>query len=172
MNLLAITTAGQLRWLKEAMSTLRDSLDVLVVDDATPDGSISDFCGQEGFKFITKPKPMGLTHSWNTAYQYFKVNNYDNCILSNDDVRFPAGFSKSLLKGLQEFDLVGPLSNRPGTGRCQEIGRFADIEPNERNLDRVQEVISERYKKAPFRQSDFVNGYLPCLLHFDKQIHL
>ena len=165
-NLLAITVAGQLRWLKEAISSLRDPLDVLVIDDATPGISIGEFCGRKGILFLSKEKPLGLTDSWNKAYRYFKENDYDNCIFSNDDVRFPVGFSKGLLEGLKEFDLIAPLSNNPGfqwdnlhSPLCQDIRRFVDIEPNERNIDRVQEIISKRYRKIPFRQSSFINGF-------------
>lgn len=158
-NLLVMTVAGQLKWLKEAVSSLRDPLDVLVIDDSTPGDSIAEFCGQKGIMFKTKPEPMGLTDSWNTAYQYFRDNGYKNCILSNDDVRFPEGFSKGIFEGLKQFDLVGPLSNGSGTGLCQDIRRFVNIEPGERNIDKIQKILSERYKKAPFRQSNFVNGF-------------
>lgn len=160
-NLLAITTAGQSRWLKEAISTLRDPLDVLVVDDATPGNDIIDFCKQKGIMFLSKPEPMGLTDSWNRAYKYFKENGYNNCILCNDDVRFPADFSEGIFKALEKFDLVGPLSNTPGTGYCQEIKRYIGIGPNEKNFNKIQQILSERYKEAPNRRADFVNGF--CL---------
>jgi len=163
-NLLAITVAGQLRWLKEAISTLRDPLDVLVIDDATPGDEIRDFCKREGIEFLTKPEPKGLTDSWNRAYKYFKEHNYDNCIISNDDVRFPQGFSEGLFEGLKEFDLIAPLSNEPGivwdvvhSPAHQEIRRYVDININERDIDRVQNILIKRYRKA--RQANFVNGF-------------
>ncbi len=165
-TLLAITVAGQLKWLKEAILTLQDDLDVLVIDDATPGDSIKDFCKQKGLKLVTKVKPMGLTNSWNLAYQYFKENNYDNCILSNDDVRFPKGFSEGLLKGLDEFDLVAPLSNEPGniwdhihSPACQEIRRYIDIKPTDKNVDKVQRILSERYRSGSFKRTNFINGF-------------
>ena len=165
-NLLAITVAGQLKWLKEAISTLRDKLDILVVDDSTPDNSIKDFCKQKGIELVTKLKPAGLTNSWNLAYQYFKENNYDNCILSNDDVRFPRGFSEGLIEGLNKFNIVAPLSNEPGniwdhihSPACQDIRRYIDIKPTEKNYAGVQQILAERYKSAPFRASKFFNGF-------------
>lgn len=165
-NLLAITVAGQLRWLEEAVSTLRDPLDVIVIDDSTPGEEIRDFCRNKDIEFFTKPEPMGLTDSWNLAYELFRERNYDNCILSNDDVRFPSDFSKGLLIGLKQFDLIAPLSNNPGhqwddvhSPLCQNIRRFVRIKPNERNIDGVQTVISQRYAKAPFRRANFVNGF-------------
>lgn len=169
-NLLAITVAGQTKWLKEAISTLRDPLDVLVIDDSTPGDSIKDFCKQNiGMKLVTKVKPMGLTNSWNLTYQYFKQNNYDNCILSNDDVRFPQGFSEELIEGLKEFDLVGPLTNEPGniwdsehSPACQNVRRYTDIEPTAKgNINKVQQILSVRYRSAPFRPCNFINGF--CL---------
>ncbi len=172
-NLLAITVAGQLKWLKEAILTLQDNLDVLVIDDATPGNSIKDFCKQNiGMELVTKVKPMGLTNSWNLAYQYFKENNYDNCILSNDDVRFPKGFSEGLLKGLDKFDIVAPLTNEPGlewddahSPGKQEIRRYVDIEPNKNNVDKVQKMLSERYRNGQFRPSNFFNGFCFAFSH-------
>jgi len=166
-NLLAITVAGQLKWLKEAISTLQDKIDVVIVDDATPGDIIKGFCREKKLDILTKLKPMGLTNSWNLVYQYFKENNYDNCILSNDDVRFPKGFSEGLVNGLEKFDLVAPLSNEPGnifddihSPACQNVRRYTDIEPTAKgNINKVQQVLSVRYKNSPYRQSNFFNGF-------------
>lgn len=165
-NLLAITVAGQTRWLQEAIATLRDHLDILVIDDATP--GMKEFCSENKLNFVTKLKPMGLTNSWNMAYQYFKEKDYDNCILSNDDVSFPQGFSEGLIEGLKEFNLLGPLTNTPGRGYdiestpfCQYVGRYVSMKPTEKNFDDMQKILSERYRNAPFRPSNIVNGF--CL---------
>lgn len=158
-NLLVLTTAGTFKWLKEAIDTLRDPLDVLVVDDATPGREIADFCATKGLLFMTKPKPKGLTHSWNLAYEFFRKERYQNCILSNEDVRFPQGFSKDLLEGLAKFDLVGPLSNQPGTGHHQRIGRFLKIEPSDANIDQVQKALVKKYSEDPFMGYGSVNGF-------------
>jgi len=165
-NLLVITVAGQLKWLEQAISTLRDKLDVVVIDDGTPGDIIKGFCRQEKLDILTKLKPMGLTNSWNLIYQYFLENDYDNCILSNDDVRFPLGFSEGLIVGLKEFDIVAPLSNEPGnvwdiihSPACQNIRRYVDIKPTDKNYDKVQQILPERYRSGSFRQSKFFNGF-------------
>jgi len=165
-NLLAITVAGQLRWLEEAISTLRDKIDVVVIDDSTPGDSIKGFCRHKKLDILTKLKPMGLTNSWNLAYQYFKENNYNNCILSNDDVRFPKEFSVGLLEGLKKFDIVAPLSNEAGFGYdsesspfCQNVRRYVDIKPTAKNYDRVQQILLERYRNGQFRPSNIFNGF-------------
>ena len=178
-NLLAITVAGQTKWLEEAIVTLRNShhclpMDVLVVDDATL--GIKEFFGRhgglEGIRLITKLKPSGLTNSWNLAYQYFKENNYDNCILSNDDVRFPEGFYEGLIEGLKEFDIVAPLTNNPGYGYdcesspfCQDVKRYVDIKPTANNYNRVQQILSQRNRSGSFRPSNIFNGFCFAFSH-------
>ena len=156
---MVLTVAGRLKWVKGAIETLRDPLDVLVVDDATPGNEIRDFCQEKGLAYITKPKPKGLTNSWNRAYQFFRENKYKRCILSNDDVRFPKGFSESLFDGLRDFYLVGPLSNQPGTGHKQRVGGFIDRGLNPDRIDRVQKALEEEYGSDPFIPFSTINGF-------------
>lgn len=163
-NLLVLTTAGTLKWLKEAMDTLRDPLDVLVVDDSTPkEIGIEAFCKKEGIYFLTKPEPRGLTNSWNAAYQFFKEHNYTNCILSNDDVRFPAGFSNGLIAGLSDksdYAMIGPFSNAPGKDYLQQISKFIEVEPTSENVDQIQKIIWEKDKSnGIYKQTKFINGF-------------
>jgi len=160
-NLLVLTTAGRLHWLKGVIETLRDPLDVLVVDDASPSCiGIGAFCKQKGLKFLTKPKAKGLTDSWNTAYQFFRKHKYEGCILSNDDVLLPKGFSKGLLDGLEKFDLVGPVSNKPGHGVSQKVGApVLGVSLTEDNIDQVQEALLQKYRESPLVEHSFVNGF-------------
>lgn len=160
-NLLVLTTAGRLHWLKEAISTLRDPLDVLVVDDATPGDEIRDFCKQKGLAFITKDKPKGLTDSWNRAYEYFRENKHKRCILSNDDVKLPEGFSRGLLDGVDKFTVVCPISNTPSKYRdsqkSQWLFRYTDL-PCE-NIDNVQQFLENKYQESPYIKTVDFNGF-------------
>jgi len=160
-NLLVLTTAGRLNLLKEAISTLRDPLDVLVIDDATPGDEIGDFCKQKGLAFITKLKPKGLTNSWNSVYKFFKENKYKRCILSNDDVKFSKGFSHGLLDGVEKFTVVGPISNNPSKSKnsqkLQWLFRYTDL-PCE-NIDNVQQFLEKKYKESPYIGSTEFNGF-------------
>lgn len=158
-NLLVLTTAGTVKWLREAVDGLRDPLDVLVVDDATPSHEIADFCATKGLLFITKPEPKGLTHSWNLAYKFFSEGKYQNCILSNDDVRFPQGFSKGLLEGLKKFDLVGSLSNQPGHQPKQRLPESLLAKANPENIDEIQKELLKLFKDKPFEQLPYFNGF-------------
>jgi len=128
--LLVLTTAGRLKWLAEAIPTLRappEELDILVVDDGSPrEVGIEAFCREKELKLITKNKAFGVTDSWNRAYIFFKQNGYKACIICNDDVRFPQDCWRGLVWGVYKrgFNLLVPLSNGPGedsTGSFREV---------------------------------------------------
>jgi len=174
-NLLALTTAGRLHFLRDAITTLRDPIDVLVVDDGgPPEVGIESFCKKKKLHFITKSKPRGLTHSWNIAYRFFRDNNYDACILSNDDVRFSKGFSLDLLQGTKKFNVVCPVSNAPTRTYKdfpdQWLFRYVDIKPSRKapNRDAIQQRLQKKFGKHPYKRIRFFNGF--CFA-FGKSIH-
>ena len=165
-NLLVLTTAGRLHFLRDAITTLRDPLDVLVVDDATPEKvGIGAFCEKHGLHFITKTKPRGLTHSWNMAWRFFRDNDYNACILSNDDVRFSKGFSGGLLKGTRKFTIVCPISNMPTRSpkmfREQWLRRYTLVKATRRgsNRDAIQRMLEKRFVKSPYKRIKDFNGF-------------
>lgn len=160
-NLLVITTAGHLNWLREAMSTLRDELDVLVVDDATPEKvGIRAFCKQKGIMFLGKPKALGVTNSWNIAYQFFLSHGYEKGIVSNDDVRFPHGFSNYLLSGLPKWDLVGPLTNRSGNSKHQQVQEWIKVKAAPDNINPMQKALLRiKTNASQFVKCNYFNGF-------------
>lgn len=164
-TVLVLTTAGRLKWLKAAIETLRDPLRVLVVDDATPEKiGIRKFCQAKGIAFITKKRAGGVVDSWNIAYSFFRArrHRFQNCILSNDDVRFPPGFSQGLIAGLQKYHLIGPLANWYGAGdgvRFQNSQRYLKIKATSVNVDEIQKMLEEIYRKKPLLACNYVNGF-------------
>lgn len=165
-NLLVLTTAGRLHFLHDAIAGLRDPIDVLVVDDATPPKvGIGAFCKQHKLHFITKKHPKGLTHSWNLAYQFFKAKGYDACILSNDDVRFSLGFSRGLLQGLRKFAVTCPVSNKPSKNPkmwpVQWLSRYTHMRPTEKkaNRDAIQQFLEKKFNKHPHLKIGGFNGF-------------
>ena len=166
-NLLALTTsAGMLQFLCDAVATLEDSLEVVVIDDASPKSAgIAEFCEENGLLFVGKEETKGLTHSWNLAYTFMANNGYDNCILSNDDVRFTRGFSNNLLKGLGKFSVLCPISNLPTRNenmfRPQWANRYHDLPMSSRKKNRnlVQATLARKYRKKPFREVSTFNGF-------------
>lgn len=166
-NLLVLTTGGYAHFLYDAVKTLQDPLDVLVVDDGTPvKGELAKFCKEKKIHFITKEKPRGLTHSWNLAYQFFMSNGYNACILSNDDVRFQKGFSTDLLRGLKKYDITCPVSNKPGTRNCamwkkQFLNRHCKLSPgkDKANREKIQRFLKTRFGKSPYLPVGGFNGF-------------
>jgi len=155
-----------LHFLRDAITTLRDPIDVLVVDDATPpEVGIKAFCEQHKLNFITKDRPRGLTHSWNLAYRYFRDNGYDACILSNDDVRFPKSFSYGLVKGVQKFSVVCPISNKPTRNpkmfQDQWLSRYVQMPATKKghSRDAVQQSLRAKYRKNPYKKIFHFNGF-------------
>jgi len=165
-NLLVLTTGGLTQYLYEAVRTLKDPMDILVVDDGTPSkGKLAKFCKEKKIHFITKDKPKGLTHSWNLAYQFFVKKGYDGCILSNDDVRFQKGFSRNLLGGVDKFDIVCPISNKP-TGqkelwKKQWLFRYCHISPSKKKANResIQHFLEKKFGKSPYEKTGVFNGF-------------
>jgi len=160
-TLLILTTAGRLHWLKQAIESLQDAIDVLVVDDATPEKiGIRNFCKQEKIQFITKPEPKGLTDSWNIGYRYFVKHGYIYCILSNDDVRFARGFSVEIKHALNaKFSLVGPITNEPGPALHQGIKKFIRAKRDWSKVDEIREVLVGKFRHDRFQPSTEVNGF-------------
>ncbi len=161
-----ITTGGRFKYLQEALQGLRDKIDVLVIDDAGPYRSeIILICNKFGAYFIYKDKPRGLTDSWNTAFKYMVENNYDRCILSNDDVRFPKRFSHWLLHGTSAFAVVCPVSNQPTGNKNmfpkQWLFNYSSMAPSPRmkNRDRIQAFLISHYRKKPYEIIRYFNGF-------------
>jgi len=62
---------------------------------------------------------MGLTHSWNVGYKYFKENlEYKYLIISNNDILVPDGALIELVEVFKQwpFSLVVPMSSAAGAG--------------------------------------------------------
>lgn len=167
-DLLCLTTAACLHWLVDAVNTMHDPLDVLVVDDASPlpiSSDIRNFCLANGLEFKTFLEPGGLTRSWNWAYQFFLSNNYDTLIISNDDVRFAEGFSSDFIRGMKKFDVICPVSNSPTSNRQrfrpQWIDNYSSLptSPRKKNRRLIQADIEKHHDKNPFLKVKTFNGF-------------
>lgn len=70
--------------------TSRHEVDVLVLDDASPDpgwsAELSDLCTQLGIGCYTSPRNLGIPRNMNLGLLRAEANGYDACILLNSDV--------------------------------------------------------------------------------------
>lgn len=133
--LFIITTYNELQYTKPLVEQLKNlklnspeleeniEIDILVIDDYSIDETIK-WCEQNDVSIIKKTKGMGLTHSWNMGYRYFSNSEeYDYCIISNNDVLVPKGAIKEMVEVFEKwpFSLVVPMSSVDGAGHNGNI---------------------------------------------------
>lgn len=165
--LFVITTANQCNYTKQCIESLFSAnvslMDVLIIDDASEDDTIK-YCKSKNIKFIAKEKPLGLTHSWNLAYKYFKEHHYDYLFLSNNDILIPRGAIEQMVTALAKgFLIVGPLSNSKGVpfNPSQDVSSkvaltFDDNDPeNYVKIQQMLDVIQPEYDYTAL-----LNGYI------------
>lgn len=167
-TLLAITTANQAAYtimcLDSISSKERRLCDILLVDDASTDNTIDLVKGRVEH-IITKDYAKGLTDSWNQAYRFFKKNNYKNIIISNNDVLYPENSLNSLIRKLDTYTVVAPLSNSKGVefypqqniNSCYRI-HCDDNLPENRH--KIQSLISESVQNEEVILTEKLNGYI------------
>jgi len=118
-TLLAVTTYNQLEYTKKFAASLKGisipGLDVAFFDDVSTDGT-QDWLKMAGYTLFERPKPMGLTQSWNLAYQKFKSEGYDILIISNNDVLLAKTAIENLISAAATVQLACPMSTRNGAG--------------------------------------------------------
>jgi len=128
-------------------------LDVAFFDDVSTDGT-QDWLKKAGYTLFERPKPMGLTRSWNLAYQKFKSNNYDTLILANNDVLVNQIGLQNLINATTIYHLVCPLSTKLGAGhnwQNQAIGvhypKLGIDASKPENMMKVQTKLQNRIVK-------------------------
>lgn len=134
-TLLAVTTYNQLKYTKQAESSIPniEGMDIVFIDDASTDNTI-EYLKSKKREIITKTNGQGLTHSWNIAYQKFKNELYDGLIISNNDVLFNYTL-KNVVNGLSKYEIVVPLTSRRGSGSSEARQDIKNYYPNFNNQD-------------------------------------
>jgi len=165
-TLLAITTYNQLKYTKYCVDSIEKlnevPFDLMIIDDCSTDGTV-EWCKKNNIEVVDKHKPMGLTHSWNMAYKYFKDNKeYEYIIISNNDVLIPKEAISELLKVVNRwhFSVVVPTSTVYGAGHTEmyqgveniykslskELPKELLIDPN--NFQTIQDQILNIKREA------------------------
>lgn len=173
-RLIGITTCGDKNFIYGVLSSLREeNSDIIIIDDGS-DLDYSNIIKDYKFKLIKKDIGKGLTDSWNTIYKIFKDNNYDMCVLTNDDVIFPNKVPDDMWLGLNKYTFIGPLSDPIGSGRF--MGNFQNIDYYLRNNKNYMDSIGINKKlqkihpnkrfleigkdiKLPRAEPPYINGF-------------
>ncbi len=165
--LLAFTTANQLQYnIKGIRSILKnkpDFIDVVVYDDASNDGTV-DWCKSNDIPIITKDYAMGLTHSWNLAYQKFKKQNYKHLMFSNSDIIVPKNALEAILEQNEKYIIVSPLSTKIGVGHQpeQNIRNYYNPPFDEYDYSKTEEIqdfVIQNTLPEKSKEVDYINGF-------------
>ena len=134
--LFVITTFNHLKFTKLCMNSLSKIKDcefnIIIIDDCSTDETVK-WCNENGIKVIDKEEGLGLTHSWNVGYKYFKDNNeYKYLILSNNDILVPNGALNELVEIFERwpFSLVVPMTSITGAGHNGNVQGIENIYPD------------------------------------------
>ena len=96
----------------------RDPFDVVVIDDHSR-LDIGTLASQWGCRVLRwgGTRPMGLTHSWNMAWQHAVEQNYTHLVIANNDLLVPDGTIGRLGGGLShnQWDALIPTVSRRGS---------------------------------------------------------
>jgi len=168
-TLLVITTANQSYYTEICLNSIsfkeRRLVDIMIIDDASTDDTKEKFLNKVDY-FISKTKSKGLTDSWNHGYNFFKKNlKYDKIIISNNDVIYPTGSLVSIINNLNNFMVVGPLSNSKGVEYYpdQDINSYFNLKIDDNlpeNCQNIQNFISNYQLPEPFKNCTSLNGYI------------
>ncbi len=70
----------------------------------------------------------GLTSAWNSGLCIAHCDKYEYACVTNSDVLFTLGWDSALIGALERgADLVGPVTNAPGTEKAQHVCRWFGI---------------------------------------------
>lgn len=165
-TLLAFTTANQLEYnvkgIRSILENKSENIDLVVFDDASNDGTV-EWCKDNNIPIVTKDKALGLTHSWNLAYQKFKHENYKHLIFANSDIIVPKGALEKLLEQNQKYIIVSPLSTLKGVGHqpLQDVKKYYTLNKDEYdylNTQAIQDQIDNSDSELT-KEVDYINGF-------------
>jgi hypothetical protein len=153
-----------LKAVQTAIANTPDSL-VMVVDDASPEWREDIWQKFPQHRLILHRFPKNdknLTRSWNWGLSKAKELGIPLTVVTNSDVMFPAGWSRTLSRTLLEgrADLVGPVTNAPGHKPKQQIARIMKgykITDDLKYLDSVQKFVEVKYPQELWFTT--VNGF-------------
>ncbi len=113
-SLVIIPTFNELENVKllipDILGRVKDNLDILIVDDNSPDGTadfVSEFSKEEPrVKLIKREKKMGLGTAYVAGFKFALKNNYDFIFEMDADYSHDPRELKTFLKQIKNYDLV------------------------------------------------------------------
>ena len=174
-TLVAITTLDQPSYTKQTLQSLSRSsqIDIEMWDDCSKEPNVLEKIGEMyGAKFIPKQLPRGLTDSWNRIYKRFKESEYTNCFIVNNDIITTPEAIRQMIKALDEYTLVVPLSSVQSVSGFMEqttvnYGVPDVMAQNPFQTVSVQKQLESKYKNDPYAKLPRFHGFF---FGFNKNI--
>ncbi len=97
-----------------ALRPTRVDMDVLVLDDCSPDPGFSDeirtLCGTLGFQYYRSPRNLGIPRNVNLGLIRARDANYDFVIIANSDVLFATNLPDTLIETAATDPAIGSVT--------------------------------------------------------------
>ena len=161
--MIAITSANNIDITRECLKSIPPGPKVIVYDDASTE-PIEELCSEFKVELKKEDKPKGLTNLCNRAYADFLSLGAATLLISNNDVIFPKSSIEEMVKVFvaERPVILGPLSNKPGTGRNQRIGMYLcsiNLDINDPvNAQAVQDMLLFSMTDK-FIYDKYINGF-------------
>jgi glycosyltransferase involved in cell wall biosynthesis len=164
--LIAVTTYNKIEMTKESAEWFQDlGHDLLYIDDCSTDGT-QEYLNQIRVLGFMKDKRMGLTHSWNFAYKYWKNSKvHSHLILCNNDVLIPKGAVENLMS--EHYPLTVPLCNTRGAGYACKGQKAGDYSVS--HLQKLQDKSFRDFDKLEVCWTGFCMCFSRGIVSFERE---
>ena len=123
------------------LNTAAGDYEIIIIDNGSNPPIKQPFCGFVDVTMIRNETNLGFPAAVN---QGIVKSKGDIVVLLNDDVICTPGWADRLLRGLESFSIVGPMTNYSAGMQCTTIGAYGDIE----ELGREAEAWGVEYEGA------------------------
>ena len=164
-----IPTYGQFDYVFKLLETLaRYTSDYycVLLDDASPDwtpeieATIRRIIPADRLHLERREENVGLTELWNHGLRLSRDWGLRYAALVNSDTLFTPGWLYGTIQSLERMDLMGPMSNAPGTTEHQMIQSFLRGYRLDDSADYLAEVAATIARKfAGKTGTGLVNGF-------------
>ena len=154
-----------------ALRSCHNRARVVVVDDCSPDHNeglailrrfSSDSKTKHRFSTAWYQDHGGLLRSWNHGLEFFRDIGARVVCVTNSDVIFAPGWEEPIFDALKTYDLVGPVTNAPGTEELQYVAQYSQEYDRTRgddpeHIQDVQYALRKRWQDRVLKAT--LNGF-------------